>query len=589
MGVLERSDSVIAEVLAGGHARDLLGRFPPFALHGARAPGAGGPAEVGTIIHAEVATGAVLAVLAGAGTARAEVYRLAASEGLDPLHPPAVEAEAAAFAGAAAGLDDPSLVSLEALPFVTIDGAESRDLDQALHVEHRADDTLLVHYALADASYFVRPGTALFDEALLRGASFYLPGLVVPMLPRVLSEGLTSLNPDVARRALVFRVVVDREGGAHEVAIFRARIKSQRKLSFGAVQRFFDGADATLTETTFAASLRALKTLGERRLALAEVAHVVRHARRELTVGFVDPDGRTFVAFEEARLPVETWNEQLSVLINVEGARALAARVGEAGLHAIFRVHPAPEAVDVARLAATVRAIVAAHELDAEWAWDPATEALAGYLGRLRTEGALAPVARAIQRQALVANQRSSYSPMPGLHYGLGAPCYGRFTAPMREMVGIFTHKETLELLAGTPPDPADEPLQAAVIASAEAAQARQGRLTKGSNACVLDALFGPDLALPEAERPARPGTLLGLAADRAYVVLDSPPLEVKLYFGLLPGARLVSPAEAELGDVRVRLGDRLAVRVIGWDKGRAGGRASGRWCLAPIAPGSVS
>ena len=71
------------------------------------------------------------------------------------------------------GHDDPTLDDLTALPFVTIDNPDSRDLDQALYIEETADGYRL-RYALADAAYYVRPGSALFDEALQRGAIFYL-------------------------------------------------------------------------------------------------------------------------------------------------------------------------------------------------------------------------------------------------------------------------------------------------------------------------------------------------------------------------------------------------------------------------------
>ena len=120
---------------------------------------------------------------------------LAAAHGLTLEYPPAVEAEVEAYLKAP-GLDDPALVDRTALPFVTIDGPGTRDLDQAIHVEARAGGFRL-RYAIADASYYVRPGTALHAEALRRGASYYLPGLSVPMLPRALSEGLVSIGPDV--------------------------------------------------------------------------------------------------------------------------------------------------------------------------------------------------------------------------------------------------------------------------------------------------------------------------------------------------------------------------------------------------------
>ena len=71
-------------------------------------------------------------------------------------------------------IDDPGLVDMTHLPFITIDYHSSKDLDQALQIE-REPDGFLVRYALADAGFYIREGTALFEEALARGASYYLP------------------------------------------------------------------------------------------------------------------------------------------------------------------------------------------------------------------------------------------------------------------------------------------------------------------------------------------------------------------------------------------------------------------------------
>jgi ribonuclease R len=158
---------------------------------------------------------------------------LLAREHLTPEHPPEVEAEAAACAP---DTDDPALIDLSGLPFVTIDEVESRDLDQAVLV--RADgEGHVVHYAIADASHFVRPGTALFAEALRRGTSFYLPGLVTPMLPRRLSEDVISLGPAALRRALVFTIRLDERGRRVAAKVERARVRSRAKLAFATSRR----------------------------------------------------------------------------------------------------------------------------------------------------------------------------------------------------------------------------------------------------------------------------------------------------------------------------------------------------------------
>ncbi len=130
------------------------------------------------------------------------------------------------------GVDDPVLVDWTRLPFVTIDNPDSRDLDQALLIERHENSGYRVRYALADAAYYVRPGSALFNEALDRGTTYYTPILAVPMLPVELSEGLVSLNPMVDRRALVFDMIVNERATVTRTSIVRARIHSQAKLDY---------------------------------------------------------------------------------------------------------------------------------------------------------------------------------------------------------------------------------------------------------------------------------------------------------------------------------------------------------------------
>ena len=163
------------------------------------------------------------------------IGKILAELGLDPAFPDDVEAEAAAWV-AAPGIDDPALTDLSHIPFVTIDGAESRDLDQAMHLSTDATGFRLL-YALADGAYYVRPGSALFREALKRGASYYAPGGVVTMLPRSLCEGVISLNPDVDRRALVFDLALDETAGVRETRVYRARVRSRAKLSWDMASR----------------------------------------------------------------------------------------------------------------------------------------------------------------------------------------------------------------------------------------------------------------------------------------------------------------------------------------------------------------
>lgn len=527
-----------------------------------------------------------LRVLARAGSLKAELVRLAVDSGVEPTYPPEVLEETRALT-ADSGTADPALVDRRDLPWVTIDNDDSRDLDQALAIE-RDGDGFRVWYALADASWFVRPGTALHAEALARGSSYYLPGFAVPMLPPALSEGVVSLNPEVDRRAVVFDVELDGFGEVRSVRLERARIHSQRKLSYRRVQRAWDDPGGSgLGGESFAGSLELLRRVGALRIASAERRHAVSFQRREVEV-VLDRGERTgFRVLARERLEVERANEQISLLVNVEGARFLESQLGGDRVQPIFRVHPAPSLEALSRLAVQVEALIRRHELDPDrWRWRrDADEPLAAYLERLPRR---TPLARAIERQALLTNERSQFGSEPEPHFGVAAPVYARFSSPMREMVGIFTHKEAAEALGWAPSAPVadDLALRDVVVAAGNRAKELQRLLASEADRLVLDRLFAPELGRPVADRRVLHGTLLGLRPHRLYVALDDPPVEVKLDVAAWSRALglelVVDPLGVELaaasGRPRFLLGDRLALQVSGRDPD------SGRWDLVPVS-----
>ncbi|HKV64933.1 MAG TPA: RNB domain-containing ribonuclease, partial [Rhodanobacteraceae bacterium] len=103
-------------------------------------------------------------------------------------------------------------VDLRKLPLVTIDGADSRDFDDAVYAEPVRGGGFRLIVAIADVSHYVQPETALDGEAFKRGTSVYFPGFVVPMLPETLSNGICSLNPEVDRLCMACDVRVGSEG-----------------------------------------------------------------------------------------------------------------------------------------------------------------------------------------------------------------------------------------------------------------------------------------------------------------------------------------------------------------------------------------
>lgn len=464
-------------------------------------------------------------------------------------------------------IDDPVLVDRTELPFVTIDGEHSKDLDQALYVA-REDDGFLVAYAIADASFYIRPGSALFAEAMKRGASYYFPGFSVPMLPRPLSEGLISLNPNEPRRALVFLHHLDPHGELKATDLQRARVRSRGKLSFRGVQQLIDDpASSPLRGAEFEASLFLLREVGRKRMELAARRGLIRYRREEVSIE-LDGEGVSFAVMEAVRDEVELWNEQLSLMCNAEGGRLLR-EFDNPAVQPIYRVQGGPEPERLEALARLTGFVAKRHQLSDSWVWNPETTALSKFLSHLPRAAAGTREDRlgaAITRQAVMVNLRSEYSTEPGPHTGVGAEPYARFSAPMREMVGVFLHKEAVEFLTGVHPTvEEDEKLRAEVVQVANRSRGTQRRVQDLSNEVVMNRLFAPELKKAPAARTVFTGTVMGLTHNKVHVRLDVPPLDVKLYlFDLAPffdGAWL-EPAEE--GAILRKKGTQPSLLVLG-------------------------
>ena len=218
--------------------------------------------------------------------------------------------------------------------FVTLDPASSMDLDQAFSIQIRGGDIVL-HYAIADVAWFVDDGGAMDREAWARGTSQYLPDGKVSLYPQTLSEGATSLLPDVVRPAILFSTAVAADGIATLEAVERVKIRSRAKLAYEtvALSDLPDGFEEL-----------------NRRVALAEDQ---RGAHRS------DPPEQEVVAHDDhydLRLspqePAEAQNAALSLANNLAVADLLLKhRTG------LFRVMPEPEGWALKRLRNTAKAL----------------------------------------------------------------------------------------------------------------------------------------------------------------------------------------------------------------------------------------
>jgi len=338
--------------------------------------------------------------------------------------PPAALAEARASAGRPAR----PATDLTDVPFVTIDPATSRDLDQAMHLSRRGGGGYRVRYAIADVASFVRPGGALEAETWVRGQTVYLPDGRIPLHPEVLGEGAASLLPDGDRPAVVWTIEVDASGETVGIAVERALVRSRAKLDYVTVQGQVDAGTA-------AESIALLPELGR---LLAERAAARGAVNLPLPEQEVERDGDGWRLVLRAPLAVEEHNAQISLLTGVAAATLML----RGGIGLLRTMPPArPEAV------AKLRA--AAGSLGVDWPAGASVGAVVAGVDPGTPRGA------AFLDQAAELLRGAAYTPFDGTppaetgHGGVGA-AYAHVTAPLRRLVDRFGSELCLALTAGT-------------------------------------------------------------------------------------------------------------------------------------------
>ncbi|NJP32994.1 RNB domain-containing ribonuclease [Micromonospora thermarum] len=423
----------------------------------------------------------------------------------------------------AAAADPPrSAVDRTDVPFVTIDPAGSRDLDQAMHLARRAGGGFRVTYAIADVAAHVRPGGALEEETWRRGQTIYLPDGTVPLHPGTLSEGAASLLPDVDRAAVVWTIDLDGDGATIAVHVERALVRSRAQLDYAGVQ-----ADADAGRLPEPIAL--LPDIG----ALLTARGLRRGAvNLPLPEQDVEPDGDGWRLVLRGPVPLEEHNAQISLLTGMAAADImLAGRVG------LLRTMPAPKPEAVERLRA------AAAPLGVPWPDGVGPgEVIAGL-------DPTQPRAAAFIDQAAELMRGAAYTAFDGTlpeqpEHGGVAAAYAHVTAPLRRLADRYATEVCLALHDGREvPDWArsalpklpevtaatDRTASAATRGAIELAEAvlLEHRVGETFDAAVLDVDAPPN----GRSRPGRPpgGT----------VALDDPPVRARCVGELPLGERI--------------------------------------------------
>lgn len=330
--------------------------------------------------------------------------------------------------------DKRNRVDLRDRPFVTIDGEDARDFDDAVYAEKRRFGGWRLYVAIADVSYYVRPGTALDEEAIKRGNSVYFPEFVVPMLPELLSNGLCSLNPKVDRLAMVCEMNIKRDGSLGDYRFYEAVINSKARLTYTKVATMLTEAssdEGRALRQQYADVVKPVETLYGLYQRLKEARDVRGAIDFETT--------ETRIVFSEDRKierinPVERNDahkliEECMLAANVATADFLSKRKRPA----LYRVHETPKEQKLTNL----RAFLGELGLNLPGGETPEPK---DYL-RLSEVIESRPDRHIIQTMMLRSMPQAVYSPENIGHFGLAYPAYTHFTSPIRRYPDLIVHR----------------------------------------------------------------------------------------------------------------------------------------------------
>ncbi|MDD2160076.1 MULTISPECIES: ribonuclease R [Pseudomonas] len=357
--------------------------------------------------------------------------------------PDAVVKEASKLKPEVEDKDKEKRIDLRHLPFVTIDGEDARDFDDAVYCEKNGSNWRLfsggwkLYVAIADVSHYVKIDSALDAEAQVRGNSVYFPERVIPMLPEELSNGLCSLNPHVDRLAMVCEISISKTGKMTDYQFYEAVIHSHARLTYNKVSAMLEQPKSTEGKALrgeYKDVLPHLKQL----YSLYQVLLAARHER-----GAIDFETQeTRIIFGADRKISDICPTQRNDAHKLIEECMLAANVATAAfmqkheVPALYRVHDGPPPERVEKLKAFLTELgLSLHRGKSKDGPTPKDyqQLLESIRGR--------PDYHLIQTVMLRSLSQAVYSADNQGHFGLNYEAYAHFTSPIRRYPDLLIHR----------------------------------------------------------------------------------------------------------------------------------------------------
>lgn len=314
---------------------------------------------------------------------------------------------------------------LTQIPFVTIDGADAKDFDDAVFCNLN-DKTFILDVAIADVAEIVKLDSALNKEAMQRGTSIYFPSKVIPMLPEKISNNLCSLVPNEVRNVLVCEMIFSLSGEMKSYKFLEARIKSHKRMTYNEVEDFIKNQKLNASKS-IKNSLDSLNNLTKSLL-------VKRNKRQALEIDSQEPilninkNGKV----EQISLPQRLYAHQMIEESMLAANVCAASFMNKHYKYGVYRVHEKPDDIKLDSLKSFFSLKGFSDGFKKE-PLDLITQCL-----KYSSKKGLSKILQTVVLQSL---KRAEYSTKEIGHFGLQLDRYSHFTSPIRRYPDLMTHR----------------------------------------------------------------------------------------------------------------------------------------------------
>ncbi len=416
--------------------------------------------------------GAVKEDFGPAGSRRASVEAILYQKDICREFPPQALSQAQGAPQTVSEAELAGRLDLREKTVITIDGASSKDLDDAVSLEKDEKGNWVLGVHIADVSHYVPYGSALDQEAWTRGTSVYFADQVIPMLPVELSNGICSLNPGVDRLTLSCFVTLTAKGEPVGHELKESVIRSTERMTYGDCNTLLKGGDKALEER-YAHILPMLRDMAK----LARALQKRRFARGSLDLETQE----SYILCDDAGAPVDVVargqgeSEKIIEDFMLIANETVAEHLCKLQKPAVYRVHEKPSQEKVDALRAMLSPLGFSLKDGSSQSYQKAVDAFRD-----------TPRAAAVSMMVLRSLMKARYAPENLGHFGLSAPYYCHFTSPIRRYPDLMVHRSVHALLEKD--GKAEKVLQGACQRAAE--QSSQRELAAQSAERDIDKLY---------------------------------------------------------------------------------------------------